>query len=203
MNTKAEKIESTLRAAKRSTCKAAAPQWTAEQRADSRTTRVGPVRRMLRSPLRSSGPQSGPPEGRLLRSPRRICRLTGGEPGSLWSERALYTFSIPEPWFGLVFSGKKTIYGTLFSKKLSDIKNKDIIIFENNEFGLNRSIRVKVNGKCKIYNNFKDMLENVDGDKSMPNIDGVENKLRLYNKIYKINAQNKHGVIAIPIKLSS
>ena len=71
MNTKAEKIESTLRAAKRSTCKAAAPQWTAEQRADSRTTRVGPVRRMLRSPLRSSGPQSGPPEGRLLRSPRR------------------------------------------------------------------------------------------------------------------------------------
>ena len=194
MNTKAEKIESTLRAAKRSTRRAAAPQSTANLRADSRTTRVGPVRRMLRSPLRSSGPQSGP---------RRICRLTGGEPGSLWSERALYTFSIPEPWFGLVFSGKKTIYGTLFSKKLSDIKNKDIIIFENNEFGLNRSIRVKVNGKCKIYNNFKDMLENVDGDKSMPNIDGVENKLRLYNKIYKINPQNKHGVIAIPIKLSS
>ena len=176
MNTKAAKIESTFRAAKRSTaeqratkwstCKAAATQSTENLRADSRTTR-------------------------------------GGEPGSLWSERALYTFSIPEPWFGLVFSGKKTIYGTLFSKKLSDIKNKDIIIFENNEFGLNRSIRVKVNGKCKIYNNFKDMLENVDGDKSMPNIDGVENKLRLYNKIYKINAQNKHGVIAIPIKLSS
>ena len=35
---------------------------------------------------------------------------------------ALYTFNIPEPWFSLVFLGKKTIYGTLFSPGFRDIK---------------------------------------------------------------------------------
>lgn len=85
--------------------------------------------------------------------------------------------TLPEPWFSLVLAKKKRIYGTLCKSNFKNLIKNDIIEFVNKDLGYIRYVKVN---KVHNYDNFSDMLKVEDGDKSLPYVNGVSNKLKLY-----------------------
>jgi len=74
----------------------------------------------------------------------------------------LYTKNLSEPWFSLIKLNLKRVEGRL---------NKgDHIIFENNDFGFLRKIKVLVTS-TKNYDNFYEYLENETLEKCLLGIE--------------------------------
>jgi len=110
-----------------------------------------------------------------------------------------YTKNVFEPWFSLIKIGKKKVEGRLNKSDFNKMKRGDIIVFNNNELGFDRSFKVVVKYITK-YQNFKDYLEAEHLYRCLPGIDTIDQGLNVYYKYYSKNDEESNGIVAITMK---
>ena len=102
-----------------------------------------------------------------------------------------YTITIKQPWFDLIKSGKKTIEGRLNSGLFARLQKNDIIIW------LHQNMRLKVKIiDIRRYDSFYSMLKKEGLDKVLPNIDNIDDGVKIYRQYYS-EEKEKNGVLAI------
>ena len=109
----------------------------------------------------------------------------------------IYNKTLKEPWFTLVKLGLKTVKGRLY--KNDNMKKRDIIIFENNDYN-KRKIKVKIT-KIKKYNTFEEYLEEEKLENCLPGFDSINDGVDVYYKIYSKEDEQKYKVLAIRTKI--
>lgn len=112
-----------------------------------------------------------------------------------------YKKNLSEPWFSFIRLGLKTVEGRLRKGDFGDMKEGDIICFENLEEGYERSFEVTIVGIEK-YETFRQYLE-VEGMKNcLPGIETIEDGVKIYHKYYSEEEERKYQIIAIKIILN-
>lgn len=106
-----------------------------------------------------------------------------------------YEKNIEEPYYTLINDGKKKIEGRLFKDDFLKMKKDDIIKFKNQ----NSTFEVKI-VKIKIYENFKEMLEEETLEKVAPNLESIEEALNVYYNFFSEEDRNKYKTCAIHIE---
>jgi ASC-1-like (ASCH) protein len=106
--------------------------------------------------------------------------------------------NVSEPWFSLIKLKLKKVEGRLNKGDFMDIKKNDTILFQNNDFGILRSFKVKVSSVHE-YNNFTDYLSSEKLEKALPGIDTIEEGLQIYHQYYSKEDENKYKIKAIRI----
>jgi ASC-1-like (ASCH) protein len=107
-----------------------------------------------------------------------------------------YIKHLSEPWFSLIKLGIKKCEGRLKKGDFSNFEKGDIIVFENNDFGFNRTICVKITS-IHHYPTFEKYLESEKLETCLPGIDSIEDGLKVYYKYYSKIDENKYHIIAI------
>jgi hypothetical protein len=108
--------------------------------------------------------------------------------------------NLSEPWFSLIKLGLKKCEGRLKKGDFEKIKKGDFIIFENNEFGFNRSFRIKITS-VKYYDSFLDYLKKETLEKCLPGIETFDEGLQIYYKYYNKEDEQKYKIVAIRLKI--
>ena len=105
---------------------------------------------------------------------------------------------LSEPWFSLVYTGKKTYEGRLFKGDFASTKIGDEIVFYNDDFGINRESKKTV---CKIkkFSSFKNMLEKCSLKKVLPTVQSINDGVKIYRKYYDKNSEKMFGIVAIKL----
>ena len=111
-----------------------------------------------------------------------------------------YNKNLSEPWFSLIKLGLKKCEGRLKKGDFAEIKKGDYIKFENNDFGFERTFRVKITS-IRNYNSFREYLLNEKLEKCLPGIDKIEQGVNIYYKYYKKEDEEKYKIIAIRVKV--
>lgn len=114
------------------------------------------------------------------------------------SENTIYYKNLSEPWFSMISIGRKMCEGRLRKNDFANIKVNDIIIFENNDFGYKRNIKVCVNW-IKFYDNFEELLTKEMLDRCLPGADTIENGKKIYYNYYSPEDEEKYKVVALHI----
>jgi ASC-1-like (ASCH) protein len=102
----------------------------------------------------------------------------------------------PEPWFGYLKSGQKTIEGRLKRGKYAKIKPGDRIKVCNKDES--DEVEVRVIG-IREYPSFQEMLTAEPVEKILPDVSRVEDGLAVYRKFYNEDEEKECGVIAIEV----
>jgi ASC-1-like (ASCH) protein len=110
----------------------------------------------------------------------------------------IYKKSVSEPWFSLIKLKLKTYEGRLNKGDFAKLKLDDIIIFENNDFGINRKVKTKII-KMDKYNSFKNFLESKKITNCLPGIDNISDGIKIYYNYYSKENENQYGVLAIKL----
>ena len=111
-----------------------------------------------------------------------------------------YNKNLSEPWFSLIKLGLKKCEGRLKKGDFAEIKKGDYIKFENNDFGFERTFRVKITS-IRNYTSFREYLLNEKLEKCLPGIDKIEQGVNIYYKYYKKEDEEKYKIIAIRVKV--
>jgi ASC-1-like (ASCH) protein len=111
----------------------------------------------------------------------------------------IYNKTLKEPWFSLIKLGLKTVEGRLYKNEFANMKKRDIIIFENNDFD-KRKITVKIT-KIKKYNTFQEYLEKEKLENCLPGFDSINDGVDVYYKYYSKEDEHKYKVVAIRMKI--
>ena len=106
---------------------------------------------------------------------------------------SIYEKNLSEPWFSLIQLRIKTVEGRLNKGDFADMKIGDIILFTNNEFGFKRKFEIKIKN-ITYYDNFQTYLENEILEKCLPNIDNIEDGLKVYYKYYNKSDELKYNI---------
>ncbi len=91
---------------------------------------------------------------------------------------------LSEPWFTLVKLGIKTCEGRLNKGDFAEMKPGDFIIFENDDLGFQRIVRVKI-VSIEYYDSFEAYLYNEALEQCLPGIDSIEEGASVYHQYYK------------------
>ena len=110
-----------------------------------------------------------------------------------------YTKNLSEPWFSLIKLGIKKCEGRLRKGDFANMKKGDYIIFQNNDFGFNRSCKVRITS-VKSYDTFTTYLEKETLVKTLPGIDNIEEGKEIYYKYYSKEDEEKYKIVAIRLK---
>ena len=113
---------------------------------------------------------------------------------------SIYTKNLSEPWFSLIKVGLKKVEGRLNKSDFNKMNIGDIIIFENNNFNIKRTLKVKIT-KIKYYSSFTDYLTTEKLNRCLPGIDTIEDGLAVYYAFYSKKNEDKFGIISIKIKV--
>lgn len=113
-------------------------------------------------------------------------------------DRDIKKFNVSEPWFSLIYLGIKTVEGRLNKGKFKELKDNDIIEWQNNDFNP-RSAKTRVVYKTE-YKTFREYLEKEGLDKCLPSIPTVDDGLEVYYKYYSKENEAEYGVIAIGLE---
>uniref|UniRef100_A0A6C0ADQ5 ASCH domain-containing protein n=1 Tax=viral metagenome TaxID=1070528 RepID=A0A6C0ADQ5_9ZZZZ len=111
-------------------------------------------------------------------------------------EERIHKFDCCEPWFSLIKSGKKVVEGRINSKKYSSMQVGDkLILSTENEF-----LRLTIK-KITKYKSFEDMIICETLERVLPNIETIEEGIKVYKQFYKPEIEKHYGVIAIKISV--
>ena len=106
-----------------------------------------------------------------------------------------FTITIKQPWFNLIKSGKKTIEGRVNAGLFARLEKNNVIQW------------LHQNMKCKVkiidirkYDSFRTMLEKEGLDKILPNIDNIDDGVKLFRKYYS-EEKERNGVVAIEMEI--
>ncbi|MCG2694775.1 ASCH domain-containing protein [Candidatus Parcubacteria bacterium] len=117
---------------------------------------------------------------------------------NLKNGKILYKNHRDEPYFSFVKKGVKTIEGRIKQDLYEKLELEDeILVFNNKETD---KIRVIVKG-LRTYSSFKEMLKKEDFKKILPNVDSIEEGVKIYRKFYTSEQEKEFGVIAIGVEV--
>lgn len=102
-----------------------------------------------------------------------------------------------EPYFTFVKKGPKTIEGRIRKGYYRFIKPGDHIIVYNEEE--TDSVEVVVKG-VRNYSSIRGMLEGESLKKVLPDVENVEDGIKVYQKFYTSEQEKEFGVVAIEIE---
>jgi len=111
-----------------------------------------------------------------------------------------YVKHLSEPWFSLTKLSLKKVEGRLNKGSFKSMKKGDIIVFQNNDFGFDRSFKVIITSK-KMYDNFSDYLRKEKLERCLPGIDTMENGVNVYYKYFSKEDEQKYKVVAIRMRV--
>ena len=103
-----------------------------------------------------------------------------------------------EPFFSYLKTGQKTIEGRLKKGKYVKIGTGDIINVESMEDG--EIVTVEVT-EVRHYRTFKEMLENEEIRKILPNVQTPEEGASIYRQFYSKEDEKRYEIVAIEVKL--
>lgn len=109
---------------------------------------------------------------------------------------------LSEPWFSLMAVGCKTVEGRLNSGDWSSMEDGTLIDWFNDDFGLQREFRTVILSKS-IYKCFTSYLYTEGLNKTLPTIENLEDGLKIYYSFYKQKEEEKHGIVALELKVVS
>ena len=109
-----------------------------------------------------------------------------------------YNKHLSEPWFTLVKLGLKTCEGRLNKGSFSNMKQGDIIEFENSDFSFKRVCKREIK-TITYHNTFNDYLKKETLKKCLPGIDRINDGLNIYYKYFTKEDEKKYGVIALSL----
>jgi ASC-1-like (ASCH) protein len=108
--------------------------------------------------------------------------------------------SLNSPWYEFVKDGTKTFEGrSLKLDKIKNLKVGDIIFFKHHTIESNPEFSVKIVAIHK-FTTFREALEILGLDNTLPGIGNVEEGVEIYHKFYKEETQLAYGVVMLEIK---
>ena len=101
-------------------------------------------------------------------------------------------FECCDPWFGFLKSGRKVVEGRINNKKYNNLKEGDLIkMTKESEY-----ISLKVNNINK-YGSFREMLENETLERVLPEVESIDDGVKIYREFYSEEVEKEKGVLAI------
>jgi ASC-1-like (ASCH) protein len=104
-------------------------------------------------------------------------------------------FTIKQPWFDLINSGKKTVEGRLNRGAFSRIRVGDQITWVHKNLKCRTTVQ-----SIHHYPSFKQMIEEEGIQNILPNIDSVDQGVDLYHQYYSPKDES-NGVVAIGLSV--
>lgn len=101
--------------------------------------------------------------------------------------------SLKQPYFNMVKSGVKTIELRLYDKKRQQLNIGDLISFQNENTYITKKIKDLI-----IAKNFKTLFDTIDIKKT--GFKEKDNTIKIMEKFYDNDRQNKFGVIGIVLE---
>ncbi|MEK7498020.1 MAG: ASCH domain-containing protein [Patescibacteria group bacterium] len=105
-----------------------------------------------------------------------------------------------EPYFTFLKNGKKTIEGRIRKGWYRNVKPGDQIVVYNEEETDSLGTVVK---RVTKYKSVKDMLINESIKKLLPDIDTIDQGIKIYRKFYTPEQEHEFGVVAIEVEIYS
>ena len=102
-----------------------------------------------------------------------------------------------EPYFTFLKNGQKTIEGRVRNGKYKHIKPDDTIKVLNNEETDNVEVLVK---RVAVYPSTKAMLENEPIKKLLPDVDTIDEAIKIYKRFYTPEQELQFGMVAIEVE---
>ena len=102
-----------------------------------------------------------------------------------------------EPYFSFVKNGQKTIEGRLLKSWYKDLVIGDHIVIHNQNDESN-CFEVRVID-LRIYKTIKEMLEKEELKRILPDVETIEQGLKIYRKFYSEEQEKEFGALAIEI----
>lgn len=112
----------------------------------------------------------------------------------------IYSKSLSEPWFSLIYFKHKKVEGRLNVGDFKKMKENDIIIWHNKDFDIHREYKTMIK-YVKHYDNFTEYLRNEKLERCLPTIGNIEDGLKIYYRYYNKTDEEKYGVVAIRLKI--
>ncbi len=109
-----------------------------------------------------------------------------------------YNKHLCEPWFSMMLIGRKLSEGRLNRGDFAEMNEGDVIIFENEDFGYKREIKMCIK-MVKHYKSFDDFIEGETLDRCLPGIYEKEEGVRVYRHFYGEEEEKTYGVISLRI----
>lgn len=103
-----------------------------------------------------------------------------------------------EPYFTFLKNGQKTIKGRARKEWYTLVKPGDYIVVHNEEE--TDSIKTLVK-RISSYSSIREMLENEPLKKMLPDIQDVEQGVKIYRKFYTPEQEEKYGMVAIEVEV--
>ncbi len=112
-----------------------------------------------------------------------------------------YKMHLSEPWFSLIGLGIKDVEGRLNRGKFKELKEGDIIEWNNEDFKP-RTISTQIS-KITKYKSFTEYIQKEKNKKHnpLPGMPSLEHELSVYYKYYSKEDETEFGVIAIQLAL--
>jgi ASC-1-like (ASCH) protein len=110
-----------------------------------------------------------------------------------------YIQHLSEPWFSLIKLNIKKVEGRLNKGTFAKMKIGDYIIFENSDFDLKRTVKVKIKNIIE-YESFKQYLEKEKLERCLPGISNINDGIKIYRKYYSKSQEIEFKILAIKIK---
>jgi ASC-1-like (ASCH) protein len=126
---------------------------------------------------------------------------TNGGTKSKYKNSITYKMHLSEPWFSLIGLGIKDVEGRLNRGKFKELKQGDIIEWNNEDFKL-RTISTQIS-KITKYKSFTEYIQKEKNKKHnpLPGMPSLEHELSVYYKYYSKEDEKEFGVIAIQLTL--
>lgn len=102
-----------------------------------------------------------------------------------------------EPYFTFAKNGQKTVEGRIGKSWYRNVLPGDRIIVSNNEETDSFEVEVV---DVRLYATIREMLENEDLKKVLPDVDTVEQGVRAYRRFYTEEQEKEFGVVAIEVR---
>ncbi|CAF0966837.1 unnamed protein product [Didymodactylos carnosus] len=106
--------------------------------------------------------------------------------------------NLSEPWFSLIYAGKKTIEIRLHKGHFGELKLNDTIEFFNDDLGLRRKFCIKVLN-IEMFDTFEELLSK-HLSQALPTVKTIENGVKILRKIYSQEDELKYKVAAIHVE---
>ncbi|MFA5086949.1 MAG: ASCH domain-containing protein [Candidatus Paceibacterota bacterium] len=103
-----------------------------------------------------------------------------------------------EPYFTYLKNGEKTIEGRIREGEYQNIGAGDRIVVYNNEETDSVQVMVK---NIRKYSSFKEMLENEQLKKILPDAETVEEGIKIYERFYGPKEEKEFGVVAMEVEV--
>lgn len=112
-----------------------------------------------------------------------------------------YKMHLSEPWFSLIELGIKDVEGRLNRGKFKELKEGDIIEWNNEDFKP-RTISTQIS-KITKYKSFTEYIQKEKHKKHnpLPGMPSLEHELSVYYKYFSKEDEKEFGVIAIQLTL--